>query len=382
MRKTPTLRSLAIVATLVVIFGGGGLFAIAGFDEAQTATRDNLLDPGILWSHFSHFFSEAFRVVTTGSTHGTLYRTYLLQGVGTTLEFCFLTMPIALVLGLMLALMSRSKSRLVRAPARGFVQFFRDTPLPVQLLAIYWGLGFVGPSLVNGFTAGLATLTLNYAAYECENLRGGIEALDRGQSEAAAVLGLSSGQSLRQIIIPQMIPTVLPPVINDLIYLFKDSAVLSFIATAFLAAGELTSQTNILTRKAPGVGWQIFLITGIIYLLLSLPLTRAARVVEARLKSTAFVPKYDLVTSAVVVLVVMALVGWLCGVLVAGISADTLGHAAQQLVFGLALTLGVLLSALLLFGVVLYVPQSLVGVFRRKRPPTPREAAPSVLLSK
>lgn len=378
MRKASTPRSVAIIATLVVIFGGGGAILLGALDEAQTHTRDNLFNPGILWQHIWHFFTETWRVVTIGSVHGTPYHAFLLQGIGTTLEFCFLSMPIALLLGLALALMSRSPRRLVRVPARGFVQFFRDTPLPVQLLAIYWGLTFLGPSLVNAFTAGLATLALNYAAYECENLRAGIEALDRGQSEAAAVLGLSSGQTLRQIIIPQMIPTVLPPVINDLIYLFKDSAVLSFIATSFLAVGELTSQTNILTRRAPSVAWQFFLVAGIAYLLLSLPLTRAARVVEARLKTTAFVPRYDLATSALAVLGVMLAIGWLCGVVVAGFSATTVGKATQQLFFGVLLTLSILLSTLLILAIVLYLPQRFTSVFRPKR--TSNDATPAVSL--
>ncbi len=381
MRKAPTPRSVAVVASLVVIFGIGGAIVFGALDEAQTGTRENLFDPAVLWGHVSHFFSQALLVVTTGSFHGTLYRTYLIRGLGTTIEFCFLAMPLALLLGLMLALMSRSKRRILRVPARGFVEFFRDTPLLVQLLAIYWALTFLGPSLVNAFTAGLATLALNYAAYECENLRAGIEALDHGQGEAAAVLGFSQGQSLRLIEIPQMIPIVLPPVINDLIYLFKDSAILSFVATYFLAAGELTTQTNVLSKHVESLSWQFYLWGGVIYLLLSLPLARAARVVEARLKSTAFVPRYDLITTALVVLGSMALVGWLCGVAVAGFTPANFGLAVQQLFLGLALTLGVLLFALIVFGVVLYLPRSLFRA-RRRRVLDVGDAAPLVSLPK
>lgn len=380
MRNASPLRTAAIIAALVVIFGGGGSIVFAALDEAQTGTRENLLDPGVVWSHVSHFFYEAIIVVPTGNFHGRLYRDYLLQGVGTTLEFCFLAMPLALLLGMMLALMSRSNRRIVRMPARGFVEFFRDTPLLVQLLAIYWALTFLGPSLVNTFTAGLATLALNYAAYECENLRAGIEALDRGQGEAASVLGLRQGQSLRLIEIPQMIPIVLPPVINDLIYLFKDSAVLSFISTYFLAAGELTTQTNVLAKHVTNLSWQFFLWGAVLYLLLSLPLARAARAVEARLKATNFTPRYDLVTTALVVLGIMAIIGWLCGVAVAGFSLANLGMAFQQLVFGLVLTLGVLLFALVLFSILLYVPGLPFSV-RRRRTTNLDDTAPVVSLS-
>src|SRR5262249_1837975 len=135
----------------------------------------------------------------------------------------------------------------------------------------------------------------------------GFAALDKGQGEAAATLGLSGFQSLRLVILPQMISIVLPPVLNDLIYLFKDSAVLALIPQLI---GELTSQARVLQRRAPDLTWQFFLWTAIAYLLLSLPLSRVARAVERRLKSTAFQPKYDVVAVALGVLGVMALVGW------------------------------------------------------------------------
>jgi His/Glu/Gln/Arg/opine family amino acid ABC transporter permease subunit len=365
MRVSPKLRTVGVVGALVLIFGLGGALFFGALDKAQTYSSASLFDPGALWGFVSHFFSEAFRVITTGhDRNGILYRSYLLQGAATTLEFCFLAMPAALLLGLMLALMSRSKRQIVRLPARGFVEFFRDTPLLVQLLAIYWALTFLGSTFVNPFTAGLATLVLNYAAYECENLRAGIAALDRGQGEAAAALGLSEGKALRLIVIPQMIPIVLPPVINDLIYMFKDSAILNLLP---FAIGELTTQTNALGRKFPSLSWQFFLWGGIAYLLLSLPLSRLARAVEQRLKSTAFVPRYDLVTMALSVLGVMAVVGWLCGAAAAGFSVQVFGNAAKQLVFGLLLTLGVLLFTLIVFGVVLYLPRQLAVVLRGGR---------------
>src|SRR5690242_2578126 len=152
MRKSPTLRSLATVVTLAVIFGGVGAIFLGALDKAQTGSTASLFDLGVLGGFVSHFISAFAQVVTTGHTQaGTPYRSLLLHGIATTLEFCFLAMPLALVLGLLLALMSRAKQRIVRLPARGYVEFFRDTPLLVQMLAIYWALTFLGPTLVNGF---------------------------------------------------------------------------------------------------------------------------------------------------------------------------------------------------------------------------------------
>src|SRR5262249_6710381 len=285
-----------------------------------------LFDLGALAGLVSHFINQFVYVITTGQDRaGTPYRVYLLQGAATTLQSCFLAMPLALLLGLGLALMSRSSRRIMRLPARAYVEFFRDTPLLVQLLAIYWGLTFLGSTLVNFFTAGVATLVLNYAAYECENLRAGFAALDKGQGEAAAALGLSGFQSLRLVILPQMISIVLPPVLNDLIYLFKDSAVLALIPHVI---GELTSQARGLQRRSPELTWQFFLWVGIVYLLLSVPLSRVAQAVERRLKATAFQPKYDVVAIALGVLGVMALVGWLCGVALDGFSLQTVSEHA------------------------------------------------------
>ncbi len=230
---------------------------------------------------------------------------------------------------------------------------------------------------MNGFTAGLATLVLNYAAYECENLRAGLEALDRGQGEAAAVLGLSEGQKLRLIEIPQVIPIVLPPVINDLIYMYKDSAILSLITVT-----ELTSQLKPLQHAAPSLSWQFYIWVGLLYLVLSVPLSRVARAVEHRLKAVAFVPRYDVVSTAVIVLAVTASVGWLCGVAVEGFSVQAIGSHLAQLTFGVALTLGVMAFALIVFLVLLYVPRSLSGVLPRARGNSPGKGVAAAAVTK
>ncbi len=376
LRRVPaSVRFVAVVFGLVVVFGGGASLLFGAFDKSQTNGSDPLNNLVALLRYDAHFFQQVGVAATTGTTLGGVpLHTAFLIGLATTIEYCFIAMPIALALGLLLALMSRSDRPIVRIPARAFVEFFRNTPLVVQALAIYYALPLPNWFLTF-FTAGVTVLALNYAAYECENFRAGLAALDRGQGEAAATLGLSYWQTLRLVIFPQIVPIVLPPVINDLIFMYKDSAVLSLIAVV-----ELTATTRILVREQPGLYWQIFLIGGLLYLAVSLPLSRVARSVESRLKSTAFAIKRDLSVAAVQVLAVMVAVGWLFGLVVQGVvSGITVSNifgndraGLIQLVLALALALMLLGLTMLILGGITYGINRLFAWIR-----TPRRALPT-----
>lgn len=381
-RIPPQLRSIGIVAALIVIFGGLGSLLLGALDVTQQAQREglqvlqqtNLFNPAQLFPHVAHFIGETIGVLTIYTDKfGTPFRVYFLQGVGLTIAFCFISMPLALLMGLTLALMSRSPYRWLRIPARAFVEFFRNTPLLVQMVAIYSGLIFLPNWLLFAYTAGIATLVLNYAAYECENIRAGIEALDRGQTEAAQVLGLSYWQTLRQIVIPQAIPVLLPPVINDLIYMYKDSSILSLITIT-----ELTAQTNELTRFYPARTWQFFAIGGSIYLLLSLPLGRLARVVENRLKSTTFRPGVDVTSAALAILVASIAIGWFCGLLVDGLSVGNAIGDLSNLFFAIVLSVLLIASMTLLLGIVTYIPAEAWRLLRSARTRSRHEAPVTV----
>lgn len=362
----PPVRFLAIVAVLVIVFGACGSLTVGAFDKVQTHTPGSLFDPSTLVGNVWHFVQETLRVVTTATDrNGVPLRNYFLSGLALTIEFCAISMPLAIVLGLALALMSRARNRWLRVPARAYVEFFRNTPLLVQMLAIYWGLLFLPPWLLNPGTAGVATLVLNYAAYECENLRAGLAAVDRGQGEAAESLGMGFFQSLRHVVLPQTISVVLPPILNDLIYMFKDSSILSLIAIS-----ELTKQSTGLGRQFPDHYWEFIAIGAIIYLLLSLPLARVARSVEERLRSVNYVPRIDPMVAAVWVLVISSVIG-----VIAGALADTYSQkfgAITQWIFGAGLTLLLMLIVLVVLGGIVSLPGSLLGFFRRpKRPDQP-----------
>ncbi|HEY7092921.1 MAG TPA: amino acid ABC transporter permease [Ktedonobacterales bacterium] len=354
------------MAALVLIFGACGSLFLGALDKSQSNSAGSLFDPGVLFGNVTHFLQQTVQIILEGkkASNGEPYRNVFLMGFLTTIQFCFLSLPLALLLGLALALMSRSRLLILRAPARSYVEFFRNTPIVVQMLAIYGGLLFLPSWFLNPFTAGIATLVLNYAAYECENIRGGLAALDKGQGEAAASLGLSHLQSLRHVLIPQTISIILPPVLNDLIYLFKDSSILSAITII-----ELTNATLRLARLSPSLAWEFYLVGGLLYLLLSLPLSRIARSVEWRLKSVTFVPKGDLTVTALQVLVGGAAIGLLCGVVAEGFSGATILAQLTQYLTAMLVVLMIMLSTVLILGAIVYIPASLIQLWQRRSLP-------------
>ncbi|WP_214104795.1 amino acid ABC transporter permease [Acrocarpospora catenulata] len=186
-----------------------------------------------------------------------LFDSRILAGLGTTLLLTTVAMALACLLGLVLALMRRADSRLLRATAGGYVWLFRGTPVLVQLI-IWYNLAILVPvvsigipfgpqlwtaqtnDLISPWTAAILGLALNEAAYLCEIIRSGINAVDYGQTEAAQALGMSRRHSFRRIVLPQALRVIVPPASNEAIGLLKYSSVVSVIALPeLLYAGQL-----------------------------------------------------------------------------------------------------------------------------------------------
>lgn len=200
----------------------------------------------------------------------------LLQGAPMTLVISILSMALAVALGLMLALINLYAPAGFSWMARAYVEVMRGTPLLIQLYLIFYGLPNLGIRLTP-LTAAVVGLGLNYAAYEAENYRAGIQAIPRGQMEAALSLGMTRAQTLRHVIVPQAMRLVIPPVTNDFIALFKDSSIVSVITMVELTKvyGQLASTYY----DYIGVG----LLTAALYFLMGLPFVRLARWAERRL---------------------------------------------------------------------------------------------------
>ncbi len=205
------------------------------------------------------------------------YLPLLLAGAVKTVELSVLGMVLAVVAGLVVVLVRLYAVAPLRWLAQAYVEVMRGTPLLIQLYMIYYGLPEIGIKL-HPFFAGVLGLGLNYAASEAENYRAGIQAIPRGQTEAAFALGMTRWQMLRHVILPQAMRVVIPPVTNDFIAMFKDSSIVSVITMV-----ELTKVYGMLAMTSYdyiGLG----VMTAAIYFALSYPASLAAHWLERRLR--------------------------------------------------------------------------------------------------
>ena len=199
------------------------------------------------------------------------------SGAQVTLKLFVITMALSIPLGLVLALVRISRLRSLSAAVGAYIWLMRGTPLMLQLLFIYFALPFVpviGVRLPD-FPSAVVAFALNYAAYFAEIFRAGIQSIDRGQYEGARVLGLTYGQTMRRIILPQMWTRILPPVSNETITLVKDTSLIYVLAL------------NDLLRVARGMvqrdfTFTPFIVAGCFYLGMTLILTWVFQYLERR----------------------------------------------------------------------------------------------------
>ncbi len=205
----------------------------------------------------------------------------LLSGSGYTVSLFLITIVLSIPLGLMAAFMSNSRFKLVSGITRGYVFFMRGTPLMLQLFFFYFGLPFIpvigGLLTLGRFETACLAFVLNYAAYFCEIFRGGLLSIDKGQYEAAHVLGFSRFRMTTDIILPQMFKVVLPPVSNETITLVKDTALVTAIGVADLLHMARTA-VNASASITP------FFVAAVFYLLMTFILTRLFSYLEKRFK--------------------------------------------------------------------------------------------------
>jgi len=199
------------------------------------------------------------------------YRSRLLDAAFVTVALSVSSMPLAMALGLAVALGRLYGPAPVRAATAGYVELIRGTPLMLQLFVLFYLLK------LPPWVAGISGLAINYSAYEAEIYRAGLQSIPRGQMEAALALGMSRGLALRRIIIPQAVRVVIPPVTNDFIALFKDTSVCSVITLV-----ELTKQYSILANSTGGA-IEFAMATAVLYMLMSVPLSWFSRWSERRL---------------------------------------------------------------------------------------------------
>ncbi len=204
----------------------------------------------------------------------TYYR-YLLDGTFWTVVLCVFSSFFSLAGGVPLAVGSIAKNRLIQWPVAFFLWLFQGTPLLLQLFLIYFGLPAVG-IYFSPMVSGILGLSLHYAAYNTDVMRAGIQAIERGQHEAARSLGLSRAQTLRKVVVPQALRNVTPALGNNLISLLKESALVSVITVPELT---LSAQRAISETFRP---FEFYLAAGVIYYLINAVLEVILKQVELK----------------------------------------------------------------------------------------------------
>lgn len=212
------------------------------------------------------------------------YRELFIRGIGVTLALTLIGYIGGFLLGLLVALAKISKKKWIQIPARYYVDFFRGTPLLVQILIIHVAVipTIFGHSL-GPFLSGIVALILNSAAYNAEIIRAGIQSIEKGQMEAARSLGMPSGVAMRTIILPQAFRRMVPPLGNELIALLKDSSLVMVIAVNdLLYAGKVVAGASFRT-------WEPYLTIAVLYLILTFIFSQIITYVEKRF-SNSYVP--------------------------------------------------------------------------------------------
>jgi His/Glu/Gln/Arg/opine family amino acid ABC transporter permease subunit len=205
-----------------------------------------------------------------------------MNGMRNTVLLAFTSEALGIGLGLVLALFAISRHKVVRAPARTYINFFRGTPL-------IWQITFIGVAIplssglnIKVYQAAIIALSLNAGAYVAEIFRAGIQSIERGQLEAARGLGMSYLQSMRYAIVPQAVRRVIPPLMNEFVILIKDTSLV-------LILGLATNERELMSVGSQGqantANATFLIMTALGYLAVSLPMIRVVNVLEKRLRS-------------------------------------------------------------------------------------------------
>ncbi len=216
------------------------------------------------------------------------YYSFFISGAKYTIILAFFTVVIGTILGLLLSLMKLSKNKILKYIAVSYIEFIRGgTPVLVQLYIIYYGLPTIGikfpevPILGSNFPdffAGILALSINSGAYVAEIIRAGIQAVDKGQMEAARSLGMSESMAMKNVIIPQAFKNILPALGNEFITIIKESSIVSIIGIHELMYNADTVRGNIFRPFEP------LIVAAVMYFILTFTLSKLLGVAERRMR--------------------------------------------------------------------------------------------------
>ncbi|WP_210110479.1 amino acid ABC transporter permease [Paenibacillus sp. 1295] len=196
-----------------------------------------------------------------------------------TLELSFFGVLFGTLLGVIMALMRISRIWPIKFVASAYIELIRGTPMLVQILIIHYGLTVIGVNLP-AFMSGVVALTMNSSAYMAEVFRAGIQAIDKGQTEASRSLGMTNGMTLRYIILPQAFRNMLPAIGNEFIIIIKDSSLVSMIGIAEIIYTARTIQGVTFQPLAP------LLVAAGLYFIITFTLANLLSWLERRLSTS------------------------------------------------------------------------------------------------
>ena len=208
---------------------------------------------------------------------------FLLKGAGLSLAMAVLSLLIGLVLGTLGASAKISKNRILRCIGNVYVEIIRGTPMLLQILILFAVVPLIymeitGERLVmNVFLIGVIAMGINSGAYVTELIRSGINGVDKGQWEACETLGLTRGQTMKLVILPQAFKRIVPPLVSEFVTLIKDSSLVSTIGVVELLKSAQVLGGNYADLMSP------LIIAGVMYLIMTLSIAYLARHLERRL---------------------------------------------------------------------------------------------------
>lgn len=204
------------------------------------------------------------------------YGAVLLSGLGITLQLTVIGIILASIIGILCAVINVSNNKYLKIITSIYINIIRGTPFLVQAYIIYFGLPIAMNIRMSETTAGIIAISLNAGAYMAEIIRGGIEAVDKGQMEAARSLGLPSSKTMRKVILPQALRTMTPSLINQFIITLKDTSILSIIGIRELTmAGKMIIAKNYESLAM----WSI---VALYYFIVIYAITKISRYVERK----------------------------------------------------------------------------------------------------
>ncbi|MBR1859167.1 MAG: amino acid ABC transporter permease [Selenomonadaceae bacterium] len=203
----------------------------------------------------------------------------LLIGAGVTIQITLLSVIVGVIIGLFVGIARISSFKFIRLAAAVYVDFFRGTPLLIQIFLIYFAIPVITGQRMDPFVAAISACGINSGAYVAEIFRAGIQSIDAGQMEAGRSLGMTWTQTMRYIIVPQAFKRVIPPLGNEFIALLKDSSLVSVIGFE-----ELTRRGQLIIARTYG-SLEIWLSVAIIYLVMTLTISRFVAYLEKKFKT-------------------------------------------------------------------------------------------------